>query len=203
MKISVILNPKLVVKSNSTKTLLCKAFCLPSAALIFFLLVFGSSARAASMLFNINADGIKEVNSGGVPNGDPDGFAIGTLTLDSGSGGFTGSATFSLSLGNIAYPLSAHHIHMAPPTTTGGVTFGLGNPETQRSGDTLSGTVTGLSSALVDSIFANPTAFYYNLHNSPFPGGAVRDQLAAVPEPGSVALLLLGLASIGVWMRRK
>ena len=150
-----------------------------SAALLFGAL----NLPAASRIFSINANGIKEVNPVGIPNGDPDGSAIGTLTLDNGTGGNTGFAIFNLSLQNLDFPLSAHHIHQAPTTTTGGVVLGFGNPETMRTGNTLSGTVPNLSSATINGIFANPGAFYYNLHNTPFPGGAVRDQLTA---PSSV-----------------
>lgn len=174
------------------------AFAIASATV----LLAASHSQAASMTFNINADGIKEVNSSGVSNGDPDGSAIGTLMLDNGTGGTTGFAIFNLTLANIDFPLSAHHIHMAPPTTTGGVFLGFSNPEAMRSGNILSGTSPNLSSAAIDSIFANPSAFYYNLHNGPFPSGAVRDQLTPVPEPSTFALVGLGLAGL-VWRMRR
>jgi hypothetical protein len=161
-----------------------------------------SNLHATSMLFNINANGIKEVNASGVPNGDPDGTAVGTLTLDDGTGGTTGFALFNLTLANVDFPLTAYHIHQAPPTTSGAVFLGFGNPEIIRTGNILSGTVGSLSSSLIDSILANPSAFYLNLHNTPFPGGAVRDQLAAVPEPSFGALTLAGVALCGL-MRRK
>jgi hypothetical protein len=103
-------------------------------------------SQAASQLYNINADGIKEVNASGQPVGDPDGFAWGTLTLDEGAGGATGFAVFNLNLGNLDFPLSAQHIHMAPTNTTGGVFLGLGSPESLRTGNVLAGTVPGLSS---------------------------------------------------------
>jgi hypothetical protein len=58
------------------------------------------------------------------------------------------------------------------------------------------------SSSLIGTIFANPGAFYYNLHNGVFPAGAVRDQLTLVPEPSTTALALLAAGLAGLWARR-
>ena len=58
-------------------------------------------AWAASATFNIHADGIQEVSATGTPNGDPDGSAVGTLTLDSGTGGTTGQAIFNIVFSNV------------------------------------------------------------------------------------------------------
>lgn len=160
-------------------------------------------SEAATMLFNISANGAKEVTAGGIPNqGDPDGTAIGTLLLDNGTGsGTTGSATFNLTLTNIDITtLSGHHIHTGTDTTTGSVLLNFGDPDTIRTGSILSGTITGLSATNISNIFANPAGFYYNLHNGAFPGGAVRDQLS-VPEPASTSLLALG--AIGLLARRR
>lgn len=155
--------------------------------------------RAATKLFNVNMTGAKEVTAGGVPNqGDPDGSAVGTVLLDNGTGsGTTGSVTFNLTLANLDLPLSAWHIHTGGPTTTGSPLINFGNPETLRSGNLLSGTVSGLSATDLTTVMGNPNGFYLNIHNTPFPGGAVRDQ---VPEPGSLALL--GVAAVGLLRRR-
>jgi hypothetical protein len=167
------------------------------------LLAAGVSSRGASMTFNITANGIKEVNSSGVPNGDPDGTAIGTLRLNYEGGTIGGFAVFNLTLANIAYPLGGHNIHMASPTTTGDIFLEFGSAESLRSGDMLTGTVQNLGNAeRIASIFANPSAFYYNLNNTPFPGGAVRDQLA-VPEPSTVCLGGVAAAITVVWMKRR
>jgi hypothetical protein len=168
------------------------------------LAVAASDLRASSITYNIFANGIKEVSSSGVPNGDPDATAVGTIRLDNGTGaGTTGSAVINLAVTNVNGTLSGHHIHQAPPTTTGQIVVDFGNPTTILTGTgqngTLSGTITGLPAATISSVFANPTAFYYNLHSTPdFPGGAVRDQL---PEPGSAALV--ALAAIGLLARKR
>jgi hypothetical protein len=42
---------------------------------------------------------------------------------------------------------------------------------------------------------------YINIHTAGFPGGEIRGQIAAVPEPGTAALLVLGLAGLSVRKR--
>jgi hypothetical protein len=162
-------------------------------------LAAASRAPAAVMLYNIDANGVNEVNAGGTPSqGDPDGSAIGTLQLDDGTGGTTGSATFNITVANVDLPFTGFHIHQAAANTTGPIVLNFGSPETFRSGNVVSGTVTGLSSTTIDNVFANPTGFYFNMHNNPFPGGAVRDQL---PEPASLGVL--SLATVGLLRRRR
>jgi hypothetical protein len=178
--------------------MLCAVVCVTS-----------TFVRAASMTFSISATGAKEVNAAGTPNqGDPDGSAIGTLQLDNGTGsGTTGFALFNINLSNLdpgTIDLTGHHIHQAPATTTGAIVVSFGDPDSIRSGNLLSGTITGLPAATITAIFADPSAFYYNVHNSVFPAGAVRDQLAtaAVPDAGSSAVLLAVSLSFVVGLRK-
>lgn len=188
---------------NSPKTsILGHAFL---AALSCGALMFSATLQAEEMTFNIDANGANEVTAGGTPNqGDPDGFAIGTITFNNGTGsGTTGSALITLTMGNIDLSnLTGHHIHQAPSTTNGPIVINFGDPDTIRSGSTLSGTITGLSAATITSIFANPDGFYYNLHNGTFPGGAVRDQLQ-IPEPGTTALFAFGAAGLFLAWRKR
>ena len=158
-------------------------------------------APAAQVTFVIQANGQEEVNASGVPNqGDLDGSATGFIILDNGTGsGSTGSATFSLTLTNIDISdLRGHHIHQQVAGLNGLIVVDFGDPDNLRTGNTLTGPVSGLPAATITSIFANPTGFYYNLHNGVFQAGAVRDQL---PEPGCVGLV--GVGAIGLLAGRR
>jgi hypothetical protein len=174
-------------------------------ASLLSLALTATALHGAQVTYPINANGIKEVSAGGIPNGDPNATAVGTLTLDN----VAGSATINLAIANIDGTLSGHHVHFAPPTTTGGIVLDFGNPNNILTGTaasgTLSGLITGLSTATINAIFANPGAYYYNLHSTPnFPGGAVRDQLSgpAVPDGGTTSVLM-GLALLALFGARR
>lgn len=154
-------------------------------------------ASAARITYPITATGPEEV----APNvGDPDGRATGFLILDNGTGvGTTGTAEFNLTLTNIDLTdLRGHHVHEGTSIMNGMIRLDFGDPDLLRTGNTLLGTVTGLSAPQVTAVFANPTGFYYNLHNAAFTAGAVRDQL---PEPGCLAIV--GLGAMGLLARRR
>jgi MYXO-CTERM domain-containing protein len=180
---------------------------IAAAAALIAAAAFAPSARATVVTYAISANGIKEVSAAGTPNqGDVDGSAIGTIRFDNGTGaGSTGSAVINLTLANLdvgTLDLTGHHIHQAPATTTGAIVIDFGDPDTIRTGSTLSGTITGLPAATITSLFAAPTGFYYNLHNAQFTGGAVRDQLGTVvvPEPTGLSLAAIGAAA---FLRRR
>jgi hypothetical protein len=44
---------------------------------------------------------------------------------------------------------------------------------------------------------------YLNIHTSQFPAGEIRGFLAAVPEPASWAMMLIGLCGVGMLLRRR
>ncbi len=103
--------------------------------------------------------------------GDTDGAGFALVIIDP----VAGTVRYALFTQNVANPTLAH-IHRGTSDVAGPVvvnfspTFVNGNA---------SGTVTTSNLALLNEIVASPGAFYVNIHNAEFPGGAVRGQLVA------------------------
>jgi MYXO-CTERM domain-containing protein len=158
------------------------AYWASTAALAWGTLLAG----AAPTTFNVNMTGQKEVTAAGVPNqGDLNGSGVGTITLDPGSGGTTATFSFNLALSGLA----------TPPVTD--FPFGVSASDILTPTQ-FSGSRSGLNSANMSAVLANPAGFYVNIHNNEFPAGAIRDQ---VPEPAG--LILLGLGALAPGRRRR
>ena len=71
-------------------------------------------------------------------------------------------------------PATAAHVHAAPRHVNGSVVIPLSIGD--GSGATVSACAT-ITQTLADAITANPKAYYVNVHNTPYPGGAIRGQL--------------------------
>lgn len=63
------------------------------------------------------------------------------------------------------------------------------------------GTVAGAEAALKQAL--DETRSYFNIHTSTFSGGEIRGFLVLVPEPGTGALLALGIAGMSLVARRR
>ena len=120
--------------------------------------------------FYATLTGEQETPNPADPNGlgDPDGSGTFKMTINPGQN----TISYELTVSNIA-PATAAHIHEAPFGSAGPVIQGLMAP----TNGTSSGTIT-LSSEQIDEIRKDPSNYYVNVHNSVYPGGAIRGQLS-------------------------
>lgn len=103
-----------------------------------------------------------------------------------------------------ASPLTAAHVHRGATGSNGGVFVNFNAPTNfSLAGGMWSyvgpSTFTGISEADEANIIAGNS--YINVHSQQFPGGEIRGQIQAVPEPATIAALGLGL--IALRKRRK
>jgi hypothetical protein len=97
------------------------------------------------------------------PGGDPDGSGTATFQINPGQG----RICYTLTVANIE-PATAAHIHSVPPDP-GPVVVPL-DPPTDGSSE---GCAT-VDRALAQAIIQDPSSYYVNVHNAPYPRGAVR-----------------------------
>lgn len=105
-----------------------------------------------------------------VPPADPDGSGFATITLNVGQG----TVCWDYSVMDIATTYTGAHIHRAPAGVNGPVVVPLTLPDA-------SGNASGCRSAdpaLIQAIIDFPENYYVNVHNTEFPGGAIRGQLS-------------------------
>jgi hypothetical protein len=112
-----------------------------------------------------------------VPPADPDGF--GTFAFI----GFKSTLCYVLTAHNIE-PATMAHIHPGARGVNGPIVIALMPPTDGVSFDCIQAvsndtpnTPAVLLQSELDAIIANPAAFYSNVHNAPFPAGAIRGQL--------------------------
>ena len=120
-----------------------------------------------------------------VPPADPDGTGTAIITI-SGT-----TVNYTITVANIAAPI-AQHIHSGAAGVNGPIVVNL--PGTWV-GNTLNGSTT-TDGATAASIIANPAAFYVNVHNNDFPGGAVRGQLALTNVDTMPRFMLFLIAAV-------
>jgi hypothetical protein len=80
----------------------------------------------------------------------------------------------------------AAHIHFGAPGTNGPVVANLAWPQDGQAADCLTEGEPGKfptgEAGIVQMILQNPQAFYVNIHNSVYPGGALRGQLVDMAD---------------------
>ena len=164
------------------------------------ILGIAAQSPASTMTYTATLSGANEVP----PNGSTaSGFATFTLngdmlTVDMSFTGLTGG------------PAAAAHIHCcAAPGTNAPVWIPFAGFPNMTSGTytntfdlaTFSFSGGGTEAALIAGL--NSGTAYTNIHDAEFPGGEVRGQISAVPEPGTLFLLSTGLAGGILTLRRR
>ena len=105
--------------------------------------------------------------------GDPDGFGNATFTFNQDRTQITVNATFS----GIGTAITGAHIHEAPAGVSAGVLVGFIGAMTITDGRI--NTTVAIEPATANRIIANPSGFYFNIHTTAHPPGAIRGQLTS------------------------
>jgi hypothetical protein len=101
--------------------------------------------------------------------GDPDGRGRARITLYTD----LDIVCWRIQAAHIELPATAAHIHEGAAGVSGGIVVTLAAPDP-------SGTSQGCTAAdgaTMDAIIADPAGYYVNVHNIPYPAGAIRGQL--------------------------
>jgi hypothetical protein len=146
--------------ANGRRSLLAVLAVCVLGALLLALPSFASGATPPSTL-KASLTGEKEVPG----PGDKDGSGHAVVKV------YKAKVCYGLAVQRIK-PAMAAHIHRGGPRVAGPIVVELKAPT-----DGSSMGCKGISGALSKKLRANPTQYYVNVHNNPFPEGAIRGQL--------------------------
>ena len=137
---------------------------LPAAAAAAALLAStGNAQQQVTKRFTIPLTGEEEV----APGGDPDGTGTAAVRINTRAG----MLCYTLVVRGIE-PATAAHMHEAPAGSAGPVVVHMKAPTNGRSSG-----CERIGTELAQEILAAPEDYYVNVHNDPYPGGALRGQL--------------------------
>jgi len=184
--------------------------------LMIIVLALFQVAKADQLIFTTTLTGSQEVP----PNASP-GIGTALVTVDT----VTNLMTVNASFAGLLSPTTASHIHCctgpgfnagvatAVPSfpgfplgaTTGTYlqTFDLTLASTYNSAFITAngGTVAGAQAAFIAGLLSGQA--YFNIHTTQFPGGEIRGQLQAVPEPATLFLLATGIMGAAGALRKR
>jgi hypothetical protein len=123
-----------------------------------------SPPAGAVQRFQLTLTGAAEVPG----PGDPDGSGTASFTFNRG----TGAVCWDVVVEDILLPAIGAHIHVVPPDP-GPIVVPITPPDATG----VSQGCTTASRDLVKAITKDPASYYFNVHTTDFPGGALRAQL--------------------------
>jgi hypothetical protein len=126
-------------------------------------LLGGAASAQGGKPLSADLDGASEVPV----LGDPDGTGRALIRVNSGQG----TVCYDITVSNVNTILAAH-IHIGGAGVPGAIVV-----ELPPSGGQISGCTSGVDKDLIKAIRKDPSAYYVNVHNNPFFGGAARGQL--------------------------